>query len=275
MDLDSVDVLHRPTDRAALHAHLAAGATPLAGGTALMGEYSVRPTALVDLLDLGWPSVETLGDGTVRIAGTATLRAVADAPALAPVRPFVVSALTCLLASWKIWSRGTLGGNICAALPAGAATAAAATLDGTALIWGPDGDERTLPVAEMVLGPGVSALRPGEVLRAVDVPAASLGARYALRRTALSEYGRSGSLVNGRADADGTATLVVTAATPAPVVLRFDHLPSPGEASETVAALTGWYSDPHGSPRWRRHVSALGAASVAAELATSQKEPTS
>ncbi|MDV8001498.1 FAD binding domain-containing protein [Rhodococcus sp. IEGM 1408] len=271
MDLVTVTELHRPRERADVHAALLGGATPLAGGTALHGERHEHLSGLVDLLDLGWPDVEALDDGVeggagLRVGATATLRTVLDHPLTAPIRPFLHDAFSCLLASWKIWSRGTWGGNLCAALPAGAGTAAACTLGAVAEIWTPGGSTRMLPATGFVTGPGTTALAPGEVLRALRIPASSLRARYAVRRHSLVPSGRSGSLVTGRLDRDGRLTLVVTAAVPAPEVLVWDRPPTPAEAAEAVRALPHWYSDPQGDPRWRRHVAGVAAAAVVEEL---------
>ena len=266
MDLVTVTGLHRPRTRADVHAALLAGATPLAGGTALHGERHEHLAGLVDLLDLGWPEAEVLPDGDLRVAATATLRTVLDHPLTAPVRPFLHDAFSCLLASWKIWSRGTWGGNLCAALPAGAGTAAACTLGATAEIWTPEGGTRVVPAERFVTGPGATVLAAGEVLRALRIPTARLRSRYAVRRYSLVPSGRSGALVTGRCDPNGRITLVVTAAVPAPEVLEWDRPVSADVAAEAVRALPEWYRDPQGDPRWRRHVAGLGAAAVVEEL---------
>lgn len=279
VDLVSVTALHRPRSRDEAHAALLAGATALAGGTALHGEAHLHPagaaappgettpvTALVDLLDLRWPDVEPLPDGGLRVAATATLRTVLDHPLTAPLRPFLHDAFSCLLASWKIWGRGTWGGNLCAALPAGAGTAAACTLGATAEIWTPAGGTRTVPAAEVVVGPGRTCLAPGEILRALVIPASASRARYAVRRHSLVPSGRSGSLVTGRLDPGGRCTLVVTAAVPAPEVLTWDRPPTAGEAAAAVRDLPRWHDDPQGDPSWRRHVAGIAALAVVAEL---------
>ena len=142
-----------------------------------------------------------------------------------------------LLASFKVQNVATVGGNICLALPAGAMTSLAAALDATALLWSADGTSRVVPVAGLVTGPGQTALRPGELLRSVTVPAASLSCRSAFRRASLSPHGRSAAVVIGRtagAGASAGTVITVTAATPRPVQLRFARPPAPDAA---VAAL--------------------------------------
>ena len=76
-----------------------------------------------------------------------------------------------------------------------------------------------------MLGDRRTALRPGEVLRAVTLPDAALRATTAFRRTSLSRLGRSASLVVGRRDLDGGFVVTVTAATERPVVLRYPEAP--------------------------------------------------
>ncbi|MGN0099480.1 MAG: FAD binding domain-containing protein [Dietzia sp.] len=273
VDLVTVTALHRPTGRDDLHAALLAGATPLAGGTALHGERHEHLGALVDLLDLRWPDVEPLPDGGLRVAATATLRTVLDHPLTAPVRPFLHDAFSCLLASWKIWSRGTWGGNLCAALPAGAGTAAACTLGAVAEIWTPDGAAREVPAAQFVRAPGVTCLAPGEVLRALRIPASALTARYAVRRHSLVPSGRSSSVVNGRLDPGGRCTLVVTAAVPAPQVLTWDRPPMADAAAAAVRGLPLWHDDPQGHPSWRRHVAGIAALAVVTDLTGDTTHP--
>ena len=136
-----------------------------------------------------------------------------------------------LLASFKVQNMATVGGNICLALPAGAMISLAAALDGVATLWSPGG-VREVPVAGFVTGPGHTVLGPGELLRAVTLPDASLRGRTAFRQASLSRMGRSAALVIGRTVVDSTGgpglVITVTAATPRPVQLRFAGRPSPG-----------------------------------------------
>jgi CO/xanthine dehydrogenase FAD-binding subunit len=175
-----------------------------------------------------------------------------------------------LWASFKVWNTATVGGNICLALPAGAMTALMAALDGVGTIWTPDGGERQMPIIELVTGPNVNTLRPGEVLRRIDISAAALMQRSAFRQISLTRHGRSGALLLGTRPASGDGfTLTITAATPRPVQL---HFPAPPAADELAAAIEAaippdaWFDDMHGRPDWRRHITLMLAEDIRREL---------
>lgn len=271
MDL-LLDSLRTPTTRAELA--LADGEAFLGGGTWLYSEPQPQLSGLVDLTALGWPALEHTDDG-LRIAATCTLAELcrAELPAAWAARDLIVQCCHALLASFKVWNVATVGGNVCASLPAGAMISLATALDGVAVIWTRDGDAWRQPVADLVTGPGTNTLARGEVLRAIELPEHALRARTAFRKTALSPLGRSAAVVVGRVDDDGAATFSLTAATPRPVVLRWGALPSAAELAAAVAAVPAWYDDVHGAPDWRAHVTALLAEEVRAELAGTDRRP--
>lgn len=279
MDLTTVTGYRRARSRPDLA--LAPGETFLAGGTWLFSEPQPQVTGLVDLTGMGWPEIEiepTADGPMLRIGATCTIERLVSwsqgrAPDLPPAPPdwtaltLVPDAANALLASFKVWRTATVGGNICQSFAAGAMIALTAGLDGVAWVLTPDGGERRMPVADVPAGNGVNALRPGEVLRAVEVPARALRARARLQKIALAELGRSGSVVTGRVDRDGHAVFTVTAATLTPHVMRFDAPPSAVELAAAIAAASGYYSDPLGAADWRRAVSGVLAERLRAELA--------
>lgn len=253
---------------------LTPGEVVLAGGTWLMSEPQPDTTGFVDVTMLGWPDLEVT-DAGLRIGATCTIaRLVAWAegrdktapPADWTAVPMIPDAANALLASFKIWNTATVGGNVCRSFAAGAMVSLAAGLDGVAEIWTPDGGERFQPVAEFVTGNGMNTLAPGEVLRAVFLPASALRSRALLRKIALAELGRSGAVVTGRVDEDGTAVFVITAATLTPTVLRYDRLPQATALADAVAAASGYYTDPLGTADWRRGVSGVLAERIRTEL---------
>lgn len=165
---------HRPADLDEALRLLAAHpeAVPVAGGTDLMVAVNyrhIRPTAMLDLTRLA-ELREWSDDGdAIRIgSGVPYARITAE---LATVLPGLAAAAR-TVGSPQIRNRGTLGGNLATASPAGdghpplLATGAhieIAAIDGT----------RTVPVTDFFTGPKRSVLQPGELITAVTVPKAA------------------------------------------------------------------------------------------------------
>ncbi len=268
MDITTITSYRTARTRADLA--LRPGEVVLAGGTWLMSEPQPDATGFVDLTGLGWDELAVSADG-LRIGATCTIaRLVAwardEAPADWRAASLVPDAANALLASFKIWNTATVGGNVCRSFAAAGMVSLAAGLDGTVEIFTPDGGTRTQAAAEFVTGNGTNTLARGEVLRAVHLPASALRSRALLRKIALAELGRSGAVVTGRVDEDGSSVFVVTAATLTPTALRFAALPAAGELADAVAAASGYYTDPLGSADWRRGVSGVLAERIRAEL---------
>lgn len=265
MDLNTIRSVRLPRDRADLA--LTPGEAFLAGGTWLYSEPQPHLTGLVDLTALGWPAYEVGADG-LTIAATCTLTEllrITPAPDWR-AHPLFAQCVNSLAASFKVFGTATVGGNLCTTLPAGSIIGLAAGLDATALIWTPDGGERSVPVVEFVLGAQRNVLQPGELLRSVHIGIEALRSATAYRKIALTALGRSGSLVVGRHDPAGEWVLTVTGATPRPRQLRYPAPPTADTLGADLADLDDWYDDPHGSPAWRAHVTALLAEEIRSEL---------
>ena len=274
MDITSIETYRVARSRAELA--LEPGETHIAGGTWLMSEPQPGITGFVDLTALGWPDIEVSADG-LRIGATCTIARLlawsegraADLPAVPAdwsATAVIPDAAHALLASFKIWNTATVGGNICRSFAAGAMISLTVALDAVAVIWTPDGGERRLPVAGLPTGNGTNVLAAGEVLRAVEIPARTLRSRVLLRKIALAELGRSGAVVTGRADADGSTTFAVTAATASPNVFRFAGSPDAATLAACVASAQGYYTDALGAADWRRGVSIELAERIRVEL---------
>ncbi|WP_426322978.1 FAD binding domain-containing protein [Microbacterium sp. E-13] len=272
MDITSVTSFRRARTREDLM--LAPRETLIAGGTWLMSEPQPGTTGFVDLTTMGWPALEVTRAG-LRIGATCTIaefvawaqgRGSLRVPEAWAAASAVPDAANALLASFKVWNTATVGGNVCRAFAAGSMTAFLVTLDATAEVWRADGSAYEADVADLVTGNGENALAPGDVLRAIDVPAAALRARAALRKIALAEHGRSGAVVSGRLDEDGSCVLVVTAATRRPTVFRFAGIPDAATLAAAVHAAPGYYTDPLGAADWRRGVSGVLAERIRQDL---------
>jgi len=271
MDLNTITDIARPRQRAELPAW-GAGDAWLAGGTWLFSEPQLKISRLIDIADLGWPALETTEHG-LRIAATCKI-AELDGMTFPPnwtAAPLVNQCCRSFLASFKIWNMATVGGNLCMALPAGPMISLTSALDGVCTIWTPEGTERRVAVADFVLAPQRNELRPGELLRLIDLPLSALRRRTAFRQIALSPLGRSGALLIGTLSPDdGSFTLIVTAATPRPVRLSFPNVPSRAALRDKLEAQIppeGYYNDVHGAPAWRRHVTLQFAEEIRGEFA--------
>jgi CO/xanthine dehydrogenase FAD-binding subunit len=244
----------------------------LGGGTALFGEPRPHIRRLLDLAAAGWAPLTVREDG-LEIAATCTIAELYDFSAAPRFEAFHAIAKGCcaaFLSSFKIWNVATVGGNICAALPAGPMIALMAALDGSCLILGPRGASRTVGVADFVTGDGTTVLEDGELLRSVHLPAGSLSGLAAYRQGSLHRHGRSAVLLIGRIARGGGLVLTVTAATKRPFRL---HFASPPDAETLQIALAeripddAYVDDVHGLPAWRRHLTRLYAEEIRQELA--------
>ena len=163
----------RPSDWAEALAVKAAhpDAVPIAGGTDVMVDLNFdrgRPPAIIDLGRVRELEGFERSDGGLRLGARITYTQVIEwlgelAPGLA------IASRT--VGSPQIRNRGTVGGNLGSASPAGDAhpplLAARAEVE-VASVRG----SRRLPVAEFFLGPKRSALAPDELVAAVRLPAA-------------------------------------------------------------------------------------------------------
>jgi len=251
-------------------AALGPGVAVLAGGSVLFAEPHDGLTTLLDLTTLGWPAVTVDGSG-LSLAATCPLveiaalsRTYADDWAAAPL---FRQACTALYGSFKVWNVATIGGNLCTALPAGPMTSLASALDAEVLVWGPDGGDRRMPAAAFVTGNTTTDLRPGEVLRSVEISAEALASRTAYRKIALSPIGRSGTVLIGRRPPAGGFVLTITAGTVRPVQLRYASVPDARALQADVEGVDAWFADAHGAADWRRAVSVVLGLEILEELA--------
>jgi CO/xanthine dehydrogenase FAD-binding subunit len=271
MDLNTVIDIARPRRRDELPAWRQGDAW-LAGGTWLYSEPQPAVTRLIDIVDLGWPAFEMTEHG-LRLAATCKI-AELDGLALPTswlAAPLFGQCCRAFFASFKIWNMATVGGNLCMALPAGPMISLTAALDGACTIWTRDGRDRRVAVVDFVLAPQRNALSPGELLRSIDLPAATLRRRTAFRQISLSPLGRSAALLIGTLAPDGAAfDLTITASTPRPVRVSFAGVPSRAALRDRIehdVAASSYYDDVHGAPAWRRHVTLRLAEEIRAELA--------
>jgi CO/xanthine dehydrogenase FAD-binding subunit len=148
-------------------------ALPLAGGTDVMVDLNFdrrRPPALLDLTRIGELREWSVQDGAVRLgAGVPYARVITE---LGDRLPGLAMASR-TVGSPQIRVRGTVGGNLGSASPAGDAhpplLAAGAVVEVASAARG----ARRVPVAEFFTGVKRNALAPDELIAAVHVPTAA------------------------------------------------------------------------------------------------------
>ncbi len=270
MDLHSIEDILLPKSRSEIPSLMNTDAF-LAGGTWVFSEPQPQLHRLVDLTSLKWPAL-TVTRTTFSVAATCKISELAafEPPTDWIAGPLILKCCRALLGSFKIWNMATVGGNICLGLPAGPMTALTSALQATCLIWRPDGTDYVIPAWQLVTGPQQNALRPGEILRQIDVPIANLQRRFAFRQISLTQEGRSAAMLIGTTDTKSGITLTVTAATRHPVQITFATWPDKSTLTQKLAAEIPdhlYYDDVHGKPAWRKHMTSIFAHEILAELA--------
>ena len=175
MDVPVQQVI-RPTTVAEALAALAErpGARPIAGGTDLMVQLRdgrTRASCVVDLGGLGLAGIRQIDDG-LEISAATSMDSIAAHGGVRHHFPALAAAAG-MVGAWPIQCRATLGGNLANASPA-ADTAPALIVAGALLTVVSTAGTRRIPVEEFFVGPGRSALTPGELLLSVFVPLAGI-----------------------------------------------------------------------------------------------------
>jgi carbon-monoxide dehydrogenase medium subunit len=149
------------------------GATILAGGQSLIASLNMRlssPELLVDINGLpGFSRIEVLSSG-VRI-GCLVTHAQIERSAEVRKHASLLAQAAPHIAHPAIRNRGTLGGSLALADPAAEYPACALALNATLILLSKKG-ERKVKAAEFFKGLFETALRPGEILAAVEFPPA-------------------------------------------------------------------------------------------------------
>ncbi len=143
----------------------------LAGGTDLLVQMKMERIAPSHLISLGaiqdMEYIITRQDG-LEIGARTSIRAIAHNATVRSFFPALAEACESF-STTQTQIMGTLGGNLCNASPASDSAPALIVQKANAIIEGLGGI-RSIPVENFFLNPGVSALKRGELLRAVLLP---------------------------------------------------------------------------------------------------------
>jgi carbon-monoxide dehydrogenase medium subunit len=250
---------------------LAAGgedAKVIAGGQSLLPLLRLRlayPELLVDLGSIAeLRGVTDAGDALVIGAATTHYQLVTD-PLIAAHCGLLAQA-TATVADPAVRHRGTLGGALAHADPAGDLPAVALALDATLIARGPDG-EREIPAADFFTDYLTTSLQPGEILTAIRIPKLGPGWGYRyekFHRTAQS-WATVGVAALARRVNGSVAEVRIGLTNMGSVPLRAraaedaaTGVPAERDALRAAAARAADGTEPpgdlHGAPDYRRHL---------------------
>jgi carbon-monoxide dehydrogenase medium subunit len=147
----------------------------LAGGQSLIPLIKLRfaaPACIVDINNIpGLDYHDEESDGSLRIGALCRHRTLERSSLLQSKYP-VMFATAPLIADPMVRNRGTLVGSICHADPQGDWASVMLALGGEIIARNAEGQERTIPVSEFVVGPFQNSLQPGEIAVGARVPPA-------------------------------------------------------------------------------------------------------
>ncbi len=143
----------------------------LAGGQSLLPVLRLRLAYPETVIDIGRiPELQGISDDgdAIVIGSMTTHHQVLNDPLVHEFAPLLAQA-TATVADRQVRHRGTLGGALAHADPAGDLAAVALVLDAQLLVTGPGG-RRTIAAGDFFLDYLTTALAPGEVLTAIRIP---------------------------------------------------------------------------------------------------------
>jgi aerobic carbon-monoxide dehydrogenase medium subunit len=247
-------------------------ARPLAGGHSLLPMMKLRlatPTALVDLGRIAGLAGIEREDGGLRIGALTTHDAVARSELVQAECPALAEAAA-VIGDAQVRNRGTIGGSAAHADPGADSPTVLKALGATIAVAGPGG-EREIGADDFFRGLFETALRAGELVTAVRVPATPHGggAAYVKHAHPASGYAVVGvaAAVTVAGGACTAARVTVGGAVPSPVHAEAagaaleGEAPSAGAVASAAAAVAEALTDPLGdgyaSGEYRRHLATV------------------
>jgi len=219
------------------------------GGTDLlvrMRDGVIHPRLVVDVKHLPGIAEVAYNNRTGLTVGAAvTMNQLAGHPAVQAHYPLLAESASSV-ASYQLRNRATLGGNLGNASPAADTAPAVLLFEAVIVLYGPNG-EREVPAAAFFLGPGRTAMQPGEFMTAIRFPPPPGGAvgRYLkLGRNRAGDLAIAGVAVLGFPDhaIPSGYRFRIGLASVAPVPLRVQEAEAllssslPGEQAFSAAA---------------------------------------
>ncbi|WP_137124087.1 xanthine dehydrogenase family protein subunit M [Roseomonas sp. HF4] len=259
---DSLDDLWR------IQAEHGAAAQVLAGGQTLLATLAFRlsdPKLLVDITRIAALRGVELQGGVLRIGALTRHAELARDGLVAAHAPLLAEAAP-LIAHPAIRNRGTIGGSLAYADPAAELPACVVALGATIVTASAAGGRR-IPAAAFFTGLLETALEPGEIIAAVEVPVATQATRSAIREVARrsGDYAMAGLAASLEMDGArvGAARLVFFGVGAGPVLAARAGAALQGRVLDGAAVAAAQASlaqdldppaDMHGPPEMKRHL---------------------
>ena len=242
----------------------------LAGGQSLMPVLRLRLAAPESIVDIG--KIDELrgvrDDGDVLVIGAMTPHSTVQSDRLVAAHARLVSLATATIADPQVRHRGTFGGSLAHADPAGDLPAVAVALDASFVIAGPDG-RRTVAAADFFQGVFSTALAEDELLVEIRVPKyTGWGAHYEKFSRVAQQWSIVAVAATVRLDGDSIAEarvgLTNMGSTPIRAIAVEEALigrPATAEAVREAAARaadgTSPVTDLNGDADYRRHLATV------------------
>jgi len=141
----------------------------IAGGTDVLVMKNPQIEALIDIMDLGLNYIKSDSQG-LRIGAATIFADIEISPVLSKGPYHIVAKAAHEIGTPQIRNLGTIGGNICSAVPSADIAPALLTLDATLNIAGPTG-EKSMDITDFFQDVRKNALDRGELLIEIQLPA--------------------------------------------------------------------------------------------------------
>lgn len=252
-------------DAVALRASLPSAAF-LLGGTDLLPQMRSgrrSPETLIDLKRIAeLHEIRENADGGLSIGAAVPLADVETHPLVLARYPLLAECAK-TVGAWPLRQRATLAGNVCNASPAADTAVALLALDAVVNVASTTG-RLAMAISELFLGPGQTALMPGDLVTDVVLPGSAAGFRGSYQRLSRRkgmDLATVGVLVGKRGGDTASWRVALAAVAPTPLRVRAaeELLAAKGAAAAREAASLAVeacrpITDLRGSAEYRREM---------------------
>ncbi len=197
----------------------------LLGGTDLLPQMRAgrrSPGTLIDLKRIAeLHEIRENLDGGLSIGAAVPLADVETHPLVLARFPLLAECVK-TVGAWPLRQRATLAGNVCNASPAADTVVALLALDAVVNVASTTG-RLAMAVSELFLGPGQTALMPGDLVTEVVLPGSAAGFRGSYQRLSRRkgmDLATVGVLVGKRDGAPASWRVALAAVAPTPLRVR-------------------------------------------------------